>query len=385
MESLREHLLPEGVGAFRLAAHNEAGIDKLANENRLATEVAARCGQVGDGGIVELLLIPAEEQAAAALLPTTAKTAGQIKPQVHVAVKAESFSEDVCQVGLSVLQRELDIAPPGSYSPPSQSCVPVPPGSDWVREVLQNLSGIQRKSKGRGQLSQQVFHQCSEFAALYVHKPKSSVHLIITPRRLLRRQEVSFQEASMLHRMAHYTKFLAQCLARPGVDIISGLRVRAGTAQQLHAHLVSLDLVAPCTEDLERHHYRDFTGGVSYLLPLTSLGELLAAASGRAEQVISGASTSRGAATSLICHRCGQCFGDAMRELAGHLRRCQAPCRSKKSTAPQEREGREEDIILLQEMGFGSGQSREALHAALIAVGGSVERAVEMLLPLAET
>merc|ERR1712216_398487 len=96
-------------------------------------------------------------------------------------------------VGLEALRTEIEAASLGPYTPPrgSQALVPHSPDGDWASEVLRNSSGIQRKSKGRGQLSQCIFHQCSEFAALYVGRPKASVHLLLAPRRPMQRCDLS--------------------------------------------------------------------------------------------------------------------------------------------------------------------------------------------------
>eukprot|EP00913_Durusdinium_trenchii_P020973 g19708.t1 len=73
------------------------------------------------------------------------------------------------------LVREVQLSCPGAYAPPHGDVeVQANGASHWIQEVIQNLSGIQRKSKGKGRISQMVYHQCSEFCALYLARPKSS-------------------------------------------------------------------------------------------------------------------------------------------------------------------------------------------------------------------
>merc|ERR1719469_1078961 len=163
----------------------------------------------------------------------------------------------------TMFSEELTESQVRAYKPPqgAQAIVPVSPGTDWVREVIQHLSGIQRKSKGHGQASQFVFHQCTEFVALYAGFAKSTVHLIVTPKRFLRTSEMSASQSPMVRRLAAYGSHLVKHLAvlHPDQRFAVGFRTRQGRVEQFHVHLLSMDLAAPRQEDLERRHFEDFT------------------------------------------------------------------------------------------------------------------------------
>lgn len=292
--------------------------------------------------------------------------------------------------------RELEVAAPGAYAPSQGiqrgSLVSPPLGGDWIVEVLQNLSGIQRKSRGRAQVSQWIFHQTSEFVALYAGRPKSTVHLVVAPKRLVRRRDAGASEASLAERLGIYADYLARSLAmtgsvegRPsGLLFAAGLRVREGSAQQLHAHLVSMDLVPACIENLERRHFEDFAGGTKRFMSLSAVVQSLRSAGGLPQIIAS----QPGLGRELACHRCGQRFADAIRQLVLHCGRCtewpgpEAVGKHKPSASDEDRI--QMDLDHLEEMGFGSaggtnGCDRYLLREALMASGGSLERAVEVL------
>lgn len=272
--------------------------------------------------------------------------------------------------------------------------VPALEGQDWLREVLHCISGIQRKSKGRGGLARFVFHQSSEFCVLYAGAPKSAVHLIITPARLIRRADIGPSEASLIHRMACYAAHLCNDLreAFPSLQFSSGLRLRPGRTQQFHGHLLSLDLVAPRVTDLDRRDFEDFVTGPSTFLPLQALAERLLSGS----CIPSGpeASALGHRRSALVCHRCGALFGDDFAQLQRHLGVCDVwpPAASKRycdsggkrqsdeevcDALRQVEELRWRELAQLEEMGFG-GCGQDALLAAL-ASEGSLERAVALL------
>jgi diadenosine tetraphosphate (Ap4A) HIT family hydrolase len=286
------------------------------------------------------------------------------------------------------LQRELHMAPPGLYGHvPSPAVFSASDGYDWLREVLQNLSGIQRKSKGRGQFSQCIFHQSSEFIAVYAGRPKSSVHLLVAPKRLVQCHQVTVADAPMVGRLAIYAAHLARCLSwsQPGKRFAAGFRVRRGLIQHFHGHLLSMDIAPPRFDGLDRRNFEDFTSGPSHFTPLDELACRLAVGDGLPQDLHS---NSRKLSKELACHRCGQRFGDAMLELARHLAQCQvwpecvhgfdtSNCSSKKAKGIHEADG-DAEIDVLEAMGFVH-CGRAVLRAALLAAGGSVERAVAQL------
>eukprot|EP00928_Gymnodinium_smaydae_P032092 TRINITY_DN23335_c0_g2_i1.p1 TRINITY_DN23335_c0_g2~~TRINITY_DN23335_c0_g2_i1.p1 ORF type:complete len:1009 (+),score=94.44 TRINITY_DN23335_c0_g2_i1:194-3220(+) len=280
-------------------------------------------------------------------------------------------------------QRELDAIPLRDYLPPTRSAsvVPVADGGDWVHEVLTSLSGIQRKTKGKGQLTRSVFHQSSEFVALYAAYPKSSVHLIISPKRLVRRDDLGTAEASLVQRLARYGSHLSKRLqdVYPEQRFIVGLRLRAGRVRQLHAHLLSADLVPQCVEDLNRRHFLDFTAGQTRFLPLDALAARLLAGRGPPASLSEAEARALDSKACLACHRCGQIFGDAMLQLASHLARCEVSWKSCEAKSTSEKSQQwDKEVDTLVEMGFEM-HGREALLATL-KLEGSLERAVAALL-----
>ncbi|CAK0911522.1 unnamed protein product, partial [Prorocentrum cordatum] len=168
-----------------------------------------------------------------------------------------------------------------------------------------------------------------EFVALYPLRPKiGTVHLIVAPKRLIRRLDATAAEAPALARLAAYAAHLACQLAGraglQGLRFAAGLRLRQGGAEQLHAHVLSADLRAPGPGDLERRHFEDFTGGRARFLPLG-----LAAARLAAEGALPGGPPPGGPLAELACHLCGQRFAGAMhdsRATCTHARARAGPC-----------------------------------------------------------
>lgn len=369
IRQLTEHVLPTGLGRVSLALPLGASTELayLQDDQPCITELLRlgwqRSSQVRLRLVTDAKQRPADAPVVEACPPGLAWR-GMLGPTAAEKVP-----------GADQLLRELCASPPGNYSPPTgpHGLVPVTEGGDWIWEVVQNLSGIQRKSKGRGHLSKMVFHQCSEFVVLYVGRSKSSLHLVLVPKRPLRRDQATSQEAPLLLRLGFYGAWLVQQVARerPGLFAV-GFRVRAGQAQQLHADLLSMDLAAPDAEDLQQRHFDDFTG-LGHFVPLEDLAAELAA--GRPLPSVAPPLDLR---KGLACHRCGQLFGDAIRELSRHLHRCERwpDFASKaKGSAPQAYQG---ELETLQEMGFGS-CGKEVLAAVLAEVEGNVEMAVTML------
>eukprot|EP00927_Polykrikos_kofoidii_P055032 TRINITY_DN49347_c0_g1_i1.p1 TRINITY_DN49347_c0_g1~~TRINITY_DN49347_c0_g1_i1.p1 ORF type:complete len:1128 (+),score=177.76 TRINITY_DN49347_c0_g1_i1:32-3385(+) len=444
---ISENVLPDGAPAVRLAVAKPSTGDAagrsrgpealMIQDEEPFFEELVRCeADSCVNGTVDLRVFPSDSvlltQSLASPPPSKVASSSSASPtpvDLWSAGSCCSWPGMLATGGLSAigeLRRELEDAPPGPYVPPRaifsstpgspRGAVPVPADGDWVREVIQNLSGIQRRSKGKGQLSQWVFHQSSEFVALYVCRPKSTVHVLVSPRRFLRRCDISSSEAPLVNRMACYAAYLARCLSartrasasasvavnapageRPlPLLFAAGLRVRPSRVQQFHGHLISMDLAAPRTEDLERRHFEDFTGGPSRFMSLEEVACSLAVGgvvpsgiTGPATSIptFSAAASVGGAATAtksvavleLRCHRCGHRFGDASKELARHLGRCLAwPTHVEEGAPSKKKECTDNDVELLEEMGFGN-CGREALLAALAAAGGSLEGAVSAL------
>jgi len=248
--------------------------------------------------------------------------------------------------------------------------------------VIQNLSGIQRKSKGKGRISQMVFHQSSEFVALYVARSKSTVHLVLSTKRRLQFPGLLPADAGALRRLGLYGRLLGQFLKEecPDLEFQLGVRVaRCTSSKQMVAHLVSRDFLAPDPIDLTQQHYLEFTGGLQTFLPLDDLAKSVKHGSTLQPQV---------QLHDLRCHRCHQFFGDSMRQLILHLRRCMAPLEPSKiggrGGGPGPDSGGEAQdktllaVKMLEEMGF-AGCGREALCEILLKAEGSLERAVEFL------
>eukprot|EP00929_Paragymnodinium_shiwhaense_P060181 TRINITY_DN30081_c0_g1_i1.p1 TRINITY_DN30081_c0_g1~~TRINITY_DN30081_c0_g1_i1.p1 ORF type:complete len:999 (-),score=186.13 TRINITY_DN30081_c0_g1_i1:226-3222(-) len=278
---------------------------------------------------------------------------------------------------------ELEGRPPVAYAPLRLALATVedPEGGDWVLHVIQSLSGIQRKSKGSGKLTRHVFHQSNEFCALYVGRPKSTVHLVLAPKRPLRRALVSESEAGLVKRLGDYAAWLSAHFEAvyPQLRFAAGFRQRQGRVQQLHAHLISLDLVTPRIEDLGRRHYDDFVSGRgSRLIGFIDAAQDLEA--GRLKPLAASGHGSSSGHDALRCHRCGQYFGDAMLQLAKHLHDCTDwPSTPAKQIAMPESKPQADDasIRLLEEMGFG-GHGRHILRSVLEDCG-SVESAATYL------
>lgn len=298
------------------------------------------------------------------LLPVSSEKIAEKAPVEDVKI-SEAFSRSLGSAGLQLL-REVKISCPGPYVPQAE----VIDSRNWIQEVIQNLSGIQRKSKGKGRISQMVYHQCSEFCALYLARPKSSVHLVLTPKRPLRFNELSAMEAPLLRRLGLYGHLLREFLGKHHFKV--GLQTRKLSRDtQVFAHLISMDLVPPDLSDLTRRHFLEFTeapGSTAFI----SLEDL-------ARHLVDG-STLGGSSKledTLRCHRCGQLFGDSMRQLLLHLRRCEAPEFDAGSPPPVAAPSTTSAVELLEEMGFRCG--REALEDVLLHTKGSIERAVEFL------
>lgn len=284
---------------------------------------------------------------------------------------SDASSRNLGSAGLQLL-REVKISCPGPYAPQAE----VIDSRNWIQEVIQNLSGIQRKSKGKGRISQMVYHQCSEFCALYLARPKSSVHLVLTPKRPLRFNQLSATEAPLLRRLGLYGDLLREFLGKHRRTKV-GLQTRKLSRDtQVFAHLLSMDLVAPDLSDLTKGHFLEFTGpGSTAFMSLEDLARNLEEGStlGRSSNLEQ---------DTLRCHRCGQLFGDSMRQLLLHLRRCEAPEFAGPSGPPisdasDASASSRSAVELLEEMGFRCG--REALEDVLLHTKGSVERAVEFL------
>lgn len=296
------------------------------------------------------------------LLPVSSEKIAEKAPVEDVKI-SEAFSRSLGSAGLQLL-REVKISCPGPYVPQAE----VIDSRNWIQEVIQNLSGIQRKSKGKGRISQMVYHQCSEFCALYLARPKSSVHLVLTPKRPLRFNELSAMEAPLLRRLGLYGHLLREFLGKHHFKV--GLQTRKLSRDtQVFAHLISMDLVPPDLSDLTRRHFLEFTeapGSTAFI----SLEDL-------ARHLVDGSTLgSSKLEDTLRCHRCGQLFGDSMRQLLLHLRRCEAPeFGAGHVAAPSTTSATA--VELLEEMGFRCG--REALEDVLLHTKGSIERAVEFL------
>eukprot|EP00435_Cladocopium_sp_Y103_P024108 s1745_g5.t2 len=305
------------------------------------------------------------------LLPVASKKTAEKAPLEDVKI-SDASSRGLGSAGLQLL-REVKISCPGPYAPQAE----VIDSRNWIQEVIQNLSGIQRKSKGKGRISQMVYHQCSEFCALYLARPKSSVHLVLTPKRPLRFNELSAMEAPLLRRLGLYGDLLREFLGKHHFKV--GLQTRKLSRDtQVFAHLISMDLVPPDLSDLTRRHFLEFTApGSTHFMSLNDLARHLSDGS-----TLTGRSSNLEQDT-LRCHRCGQLFGDSMRQLLLHLRRCEAPefdaSGLNTAAAPSAASSgdRVSAVELLEEMGFRCG--REALEDVLLHTKGSVERAVEFL------
>jgi len=277
---------------------------------------------------------------------------------------------------------ELANSPVRKYAPPlSGATVSTATGVDWICEVLQHLSGISRKSKGHGQLSQFVFHQCTEFVALYPAQAKSSVHIIVAPKCFLSMPEVSPSHVPLVRRLAAYATHLAQLLSAkfPGQRFAAGFRTRRGRLQQLHAHVLSMDLASPRLDDFERRHFEDFTWPGRFL-SLEDFAVRLQAG-GALPSLATGAG-SKGAVEGLVCHRCNARFGDAVRQLWEHLGRCEAwpsiaRCAQASVSSALSEDRVRADVAALQDMGFGDFDS-ESLSALLLKEG-SLEQVVSVL------
>lgn len=361
VRSIGEAVMPAGASLFRLGLPQGDSPPRTLAEGDSVLEVLAGRGR---GRHTELVYSPVERRAGSSA-PARARTGGD--RDTPLASSSACWPED--------LRRELQAIPAGPYRPPAggSALVQVAAGGDWVREVLTCLSGIQRKSRGRGQLSRMVYHQSSEFVALYVGFAKSSVHLIVTPTRLLRRRDVGLAEAPLVRRMSCYAEHLAQGLreSRPRLRFAAGLRVRRGVVEQFHSHLLSLDLVAP-HGDLDRRHFAELTAGPAGFLPLEDLASTLASGRPMPE------AGALDAAGTLACHRCGHLFGDAFAQLCSHISRCEASPRSASHEALAEVKALwRREVEQLEEMGFGA-CGRDALLAALVAEG-NVERVVAAL------
>eukprot|EP00439_Symbiodinium_sp_Y106_P055543 s4128_g7.t1 len=261
-------------------------------------------------------------------------------------------------IGAEDLFREVMLSGIGRYSPPRGAQAEVESESgDWIWE-------------GKGRISQMVFHQSSEFVALYV----------LSTKRRLQFPGLLPADAGALRRLGLYGRLLGQFLKEecPDLEFQLGVRVaRCTSSKQMVAHLVSRDFLAPDPIDLTQQHYLEFTGGLQTFLPLDDLAKSVKHGSTLQPQV---------QLHDLRCHRCHQFFGDSMRQLILHLRRCMAPLEPSKiggrGGGPGPDSGGEAQdktllaVKMLEEMGF-AGCGREALCEILLKAEGSLERAVE--------
>lgn len=378
---LLEHVLPAGLPPFRLAlaglpasnqpsketvSSSNAGCIDLQQEAPLLAELERLClhGQAGTTVLPSIVDLVAWPRAGSCV-----SSVATARREAVLAWRGMLRKEGDVPGG-AFLQLELGRSPPGPYLP-MPGPVDVPAGGDWISEVIGNLSGIQRKKRS-GQPQQIVFHQCSEFVALYPHRPKSSVHLVLAPKRRVWRDKAGSGEAPLLRRLEVYAAHLVSYLQseeRP-VPFAVGLRVRRGLVQHLHAHLLSMDMAAPNPQSFEKCQYLDFTGGPARFLSLRDAVDHLAKGKSLALLEVKEESSEP-----LRCHRCHQFFGDAVLELWRHLGRCEAwtPVKS-----PSLHQDYSEALALLEEMGFGS-CGHDALLAALVAAHGSIEHAVSAL------
>lgn len=377
LKRLLEHILPKGIGEVVLSVKDVVGSEG---------------GSSTGPEILQNDVILLEELERVGFWPSTSSCPTftcELMPvsgaEVEVPVKEESetkqqaaaaLSQNADSAGLQLL-REVKISCPGPYSPPPHA--EVLDSNNWIQEVIQNLSGIQRKSKGKGRISQMVYHQCSEFCALYVARPKSSVHLVLTPKRPIRFCTLSCVEAPLLRRLGLYGRLLTNFLGNHSFKV--GLQTRKLSREtQVFAHLLSMDLVPPDLTDLTRQHFLEFTepSGSLHFMSLDDFSKRLS------DGVVPVApNTGVLEKDTLRCHRCGQLFADNMRQLLLHLRRCEAPepvafvDGSVCDRVDVTKGGPNSAVELLEEMGFQCG--REALKDVLLHTQGSVERAVEFL------
>ncbi|CAE7360383.1 Alkbh3 [Symbiodinium pilosum] len=121
-------------------------------------------------------------------------------------------------------------------------------------------------------------------------------------------------DSGAIRRLGLYGRLLTQALKREcaDLDFQVGVRSRRGSSRQLSAHLLSCDFVAPDPMDLTQQHYLEFTGGPDSFLPLDTLAGFVERGTVLPQPK---------AQHDLRCHRCGQFFGDSMRQLVLHLRR----------------------------------------------------------------
>jgi len=389
LRRLCDHVLPSGIEHLHLAlclgadkaegasaAHAERPQRELLDDAQPLRKELERLG---------LLPQPCHE-VPKILLALIRKPGGQLHgagttlPAVPPRKAVELNPEDAKSiVGAEDLFREVRLSGVGRYSPPRGAQAEVESeGGDWIWEVIQNLSGIQRKSKGKGRISQMVFHQSSEFVALYVARSKSTVHLVLSTKRRLQFPSLLPADAGALRRLGLYGRLLGQVLKEecPNLEFQLGVRVaRCPSSKQMAAHLVSRDFLAPDPMDLTQQHYLEFTGGPQTFLPLDDLAKCVKQGSMLQSKV---------QLHDLRCHRCHQFFGDSMRQLILHLRRCTAPLEPKRGYGGGPDGGGEAEdktllaVKMLEEMGF-AGCGREALCEILLKAEGSLERAVEFL------
>ncbi|CAK9101505.1 unnamed protein product [Durusdinium trenchii] len=332
-----ENLLPPGLGEVVLA---QTEGDILQNDQPLLDELE-RLGlwpATSAMPIINLQLLPVADE----------EKSGECREEVSPVLTQHSIEAD--SAGLQLV-REVQLSCPGAYAPPHGDVeVQANGASHWIQEVIQNLSGIQRKSKGKGRISQMVYHQCSEFCALYLARPKSSVHLVITPKRPLRFCDLGRCEAPLLRRLGLYGRLLTEFLGKHAFKV--GVQTRKlPRDSQVFAHVLSMDLVAPDLNDLTRRHFLEFTTGAAH--GLIALEDL-------ARDLDTGDVHRRAALPSeeacLHCHRCGQLFGDSMRQLLLHLRRCDAPEAGYAEAGARAASAGGLAVELLEEMGFCCGR-----------------------------
>jgi len=373
--------MPVGAKDFTVAI-----LDKSSPQKRRVLDSGEVLSKAlaGRAGTVEVICLPPPGAVCAGSQSKSEAASAVDTTLLHAKAGQRRMADKYCP---DEMLRELAALPVPTYASPA-GLVPVDDGADWVREVLSCASGIQRASKGRGHLSDRIFYQSSEFCALYVGHPKSTVHLLVTPTRLLRRKDVSASSAALVRRMAHFARHLSESLSslHPDLRFQHGLRLREGRVQQLHAHILSLDLRAPRLDFVSRRHFEDFTGGEDCIMSLDAAAARLEAGCSLPSGGGMMSCDQRPLSTELSCHRCGHLFGNAFMQLLQHLQRCDAwpPGQSEKcapaaavpadsaSAGPGARE-----LAQLEEMGF-LAFGRDALWRALV-TGGSVERAVAML------
>lgn len=185
------------------------------------------------------------------------------------------------------------------------------------RQSVEQSSGFGRKF---------LFHEDSEFFALYDGFPKAAVHLLLVPKAPLD-SAVCVQSEAFLEAYIRYLEQILGILARlfPEATFRHGVHATP-SLHQMHCHVVSQDFVPSDGQDRFKKHWQSFQE--PFLVPLCVLRKVLfparadRAASSELEKYLKICTLQTAQLRGFKCPRCGEAC--SLEQAFNHLRHCES-------------------------------------------------------------